>query len=240
MFCKITFTGQAPVSTAVWNYSSPGTGFFTYLGRNAWSSCQPISPACQDPSGWQCNSLSLTSMANLPPDHFSNLRFLTSTFLCSTLSRFLPEGKLSVAKGVLEIKILQGPIRPLTPSNICVVTQYIKCTIKVIMFEIGFISSVNKTFETKPELFETGWNLWRVVQQYRNTVYCRRWNLDISGPVYFIALLEFAHGVSDENRYTSPFLFSMSLLHGALLLLQFNVVAPSWQSQVILHCAKQT
>lgn len=240
MFCKITFTGQVPASTVVWNYSSQGTGLFARLGRNAWSSCQPISPACQDPSGWQCNPLSLTSMANLPPDHFSNLGFLVSTFLCSTLSWFLPERKLSVAKGVLEIKILQGPIRPLTPSNICVVTQYIKCTIKVIMFEIGFIASVNKTFETRTELFETGRNLGGLVQQYRNTVYCRRWNLDFCGPVYFIALLEFTHGVSDENRYTSPFLFSMSLPRGALLLLQFNIVAPSWQSQVILHCAKQT
>lgn len=89
------------------------------------------------------------------------------------LSRFLPEGKLSVAKGVLEIKILQGPIHPLTPTNICVVTQYIKCSIKT-MFEIGFASSVNKTFETRTEPFETGWNLGRLVQQSRNVVYCRR------------------------------------------------------------------
>lgn len=73
-------------------------------------------------------------------------------------SQFLPERKLSVPKGVLEIKILQGPIHPLTPSNIYVVAQYIKCSIKVIMFEIGFASSVNKTFETT-EPFETDQNL---------------------------------------------------------------------------------
>lgn len=90
------------------------------------------------------------------------------------LSWFLPEGKLSVAKGVLEIKILQGPTCPLTPSNICVVTQYIKCGLKVIMFEIGFVSSVNKTFETRTEPFETGQNLGRLMQQCRNAVYCRR------------------------------------------------------------------
>lgn len=88
-------------------------------------------------------------MANLPPDHFSNLGFLTSALPCSMHSQFVPEAKLSVAKGVLEIKILQGPIHHLTPSNKCVVTQYIKCSIKTIMLEIGFASSVNKTFETR-------------------------------------------------------------------------------------------
>lgn len=42
------------------------------------------------------------------------------------------------------------------------------------MFETGFASSVNKTFEIRTEPFETGWNLRRLVQQCRNRVYCRR------------------------------------------------------------------
>lgn len=65
---------------------------------------------------------------------FQQIIFLTWDFLQvlfpAARSQFLPEGKLNVEKGALETKILRGPIHPLTPCNICAVTQYIKCSTK--------------------------------------------------------------------------------------------------------------
>lgn len=56
LFCKAIFQlGGPPACTDVWGYSSP-TGCRTCLIELR-SSCHPISPACQGPSGWQRDPL---------------------------------------------------------------------------------------------------------------------------------------------------------------------------------------
>ena len=49
--------GQPLACTGAWGCSSPGAGLCISPCWTSWDSCQPSSPACWGPSGWQHNPL---------------------------------------------------------------------------------------------------------------------------------------------------------------------------------------